>query len=105
MTSSTEHTETTGKTGQEPADAAAIEADLLSFLEAKTKAPVEPDVDLFASGAVSSMFAMELVVRLEQSYGVAIVGPDLVLDNFRTVQRMIDLVLRLRSAAAGAPGG
>lgn len=101
MTSSAEHAEA----GQGAVDAATIEADLVEFLSAKTGVEVAPDVDLFASGVVSSLFAMELVVRLEQSYGVAIVGPDLALDNFRTVQRMIELVLRLRGASAGMPGG
>lgn len=44
------------------------------------------------------MFAMELVVHLEQRYGVAILGEDLKLDNFRTVERMTSLVLRLLDA-------
>jgi methoxymalonate biosynthesis acyl carrier protein len=52
---------------------------------------------------VSSIFAMELVVHLESSYGIAILGGDLKLDNFRTVQRMTALVLRL-SADAADPG-
>ncbi|MGW1819426.1 acyl carrier protein [Streptomyces sp. NPDC002125] len=83
------------------ADAASVSADsireaLLSFLEAKTKTSISPTQDLFGSGLLSSMFAMELVVHLEQSYQIAIVGADLRLDNFRTVQSMTDLVLRLR---------
>jgi methoxymalonate biosynthesis acyl carrier protein len=45
------------------------------------------------------MFAMQLVVHLEESYDIAIIGPELKLDNFRTVQAMTDLVLRLRAAA------
>ncbi|MGX1885876.1 acyl carrier protein [Streptomyces sp. NPDC055287] len=77
-----------------------IKASLLGFLEAKTKTSISPSQDLFASGLVSSMFAMELVVHLEQNYQVAIVGADLKLDNFRTVQRMTDLVLRLRDGSA-----
>jgi methoxymalonate biosynthesis acyl carrier protein len=44
------------------------------------------------------MFAMHLVVHLEESYDIAIVGPELKLDNFRTVQAMAQLVLRLRDA-------
>jgi methoxymalonate biosynthesis acyl carrier protein len=104
MTSSAEHT------GHPPAsqgavEAAAIEADLIAVLKTKAGAPVAPDVDLFASGTISSLFAMELVVRLEQSYGVAIVGPDLAMDNFRTVQSMTELVVRLKGAPAGMPGG
>jgi len=78
----------------------AIEKDLLGFLETRTKTTVPPTQDLFATGLVSSMFAMELVVYLEQNFQVAIVGPDLKMDNFRTVERMTQLVLRLREASA-----
>ncbi|MBE9498206.1 MULTISPECIES: acyl carrier protein [Streptomyces] len=80
-------------------DAQAVERDLLSFLEARTKTSVTPTQELFASGLVSSMFAMELVVQLEKEYGISIVGTDLRLDNFRTVASMTELVLRL-----GGPG-
>ncbi|QWF85154.1 acyl carrier protein [Amycolatopsis sp. CA-230715] len=79
-----------------------IEKDLRSFLETRTKAEVPATQDLFASGLVSSMFAMELVVYLEQNFQVAIVGPDLKMDNFRTVRQMTELVLRLRDAPAAA---
>jgi methoxymalonate biosynthesis acyl carrier protein len=79
--------------------AEAIEAALLSFLAERVKSEVAPDQDLFKSGLVSSMFAMQLVVHLEESYDIAIIGPELKLDNFRTVQAMTDLVLRLRAAA------
>jgi methoxymalonate biosynthesis acyl carrier protein len=78
--------------------AEAIEQALLSFLAQCVKSPVAPDQDLFKTGLVSSMFAMQLVVHLEESYDIAIVGPELKLDNFRTVQAMTSLVLRLRSA-------
>jgi methoxymalonate biosynthesis acyl carrier protein len=74
-----------------------IKSALLSFLEGKTKTAVAADQDLFASGLVSSMFAMELVVHLEERYHISIVGPDLKLDNFRTVHSMAELVLRLRA--------
>jgi len=76
--------------------AASIEGQLLKFLTEKIKTTVEPDQDLFASGLVSSMFAMQLVVQLESSYDIAVIGPDLKLDNFRTVRAMTSLVLRLR---------
>lgn len=84
--------------GKATATAAEIEEALLRFLEEKTKGTPKPDQDLFASGLVSSMFAMELVVFLEKSYGVMIIGGDLKLDNFRTVQAMTRLVLRLRES-------
>jgi methoxymalonate biosynthesis acyl carrier protein len=75
-------------------------ADALSrFLKEKTMVTPAPDQDLFASGVASSMFAMELVVFLEQSYQVTIIGGDLKLDNFRTIEAMATMVLRLRQDA------
>ena len=77
-----------------------VESGIQGFLETRIKASIPADQDLFASGLVSSIFAMELVVHLEQAYSIAIVGPDLKLDNFRTVQTMTALVGRLQDADA-----
>jgi methoxymalonate biosynthesis acyl carrier protein len=88
-----------------PVTTEAVEEALLSFLTERVKAEVAPDQDLFASGLVSSMFAMQLVVHLEESYDIAIIGPELKLDNFRTVQAMTGLVLRLRAAAETTSDG
>ena len=78
-----------------------IESALTKFLAETIRSDVASDQDLFASGLVSSMFAMQLVVHLESAYDIAIIGPELKLDNFRTVQAMADLVLRLRASADG----
>lgn len=82
--------------------AESIQKELLGFLSERIKTEVELDQDLFGSGLVSSMFAMQLVVHIEEAYDIAIVGPDLKLDNFRTVETMTGLVLRLRDAAGPA---
>ncbi|WP_409180795.1 acyl carrier protein [Amycolatopsis sp. VS8301801F10] len=87
---------TTGETTATPRTAESLQQELLGFLSERIKTDVETDQDLFASGVVSSMFAMQLVVHLESTYGIAIVGPDLKLDNFRTVAAMTELVLRLQ---------
>jgi methoxymalonate biosynthesis acyl carrier protein len=88
-----------------PVTAAAVEGALLSFLAERIKTEVAADQDLFASGLVSSMFAMQLVVHLEEAYDIAIIGPELKLDHFRTVNAMTQLVLRLRGAADAAGDG
>lgn len=80
---------------------AAIEEKVLDFLEERTKVRWEPEMDLFESGTVSSMFAMELVVFLEGAFDIEIAGPDLKLTNFCTVRIMVDLVERLRAEDAG----
>lgn len=69
---------------------------ITAYVEAKANAPVAHDEDLAAAGVLTSMVAMEIVVFLESSFGVSIVGRDLKLDNFRTVDSMVALVARLR---------
>jgi methoxymalonate biosynthesis acyl carrier protein len=88
--------------GAAPATRDTIELEVLSLLRARLRTPVTVEQDLFADGVITSMFAMELVVQLEESFAVAIVGPDLKLANFRSVAAMADLVRRLRSGAPAA---
>jgi methoxymalonate biosynthesis acyl carrier protein len=78
-----------------PLTAETIESTLTGYLTEKTKTELTPDDDIFASGLVSSMFAMQLVVHLESTYDIAIIGAELKLDNFRTAKVMAALVLRL----------
>jgi methoxymalonate biosynthesis acyl carrier protein len=75
--------------------------ELLSFLETRTKVSWDAERDLFRTGGLSSLFAMELVMYLEKTFGIRIAGPDLRLDNFRTVNAMVELVNRLREPAPG----
>lgn len=81
------------------ATAETIADEIGHFVEAKIKSSVWKDEDLFESGLVSSLFAMELISYLEKSYAVTIEGQDLRLDNFRTVEAMAGLVLRLKGLA------
>ena len=90
--------------GRTPESTGAIEQDLVRYLESRTMTSWEPDRDLFATGGLSSLFAMELVVHLEKSFGVVIMGADLRLDNFRTVCAMAALVRRLQGRGAGGNG-
>ncbi len=87
------------------ADPEAVVAELLTFLEEQTRSPWEPETDLYRDGGLSSLFAMQLVVHLEKSYGIAIRGADLRLDNFRTVRLMSALVGRLQQAQADGRDG
>lgn len=84
---------------------AEIEQEVEDFLAGRLKTSVPRDQDLFATGLVTSMFAMELVVHLESVHGVSIIGGDLKLDNFRTVARMAELVTRLRAPAGVSSHG
>jgi methoxymalonate biosynthesis acyl carrier protein len=83
-------------TGTESAES--IRHALMDFLMQRLGTTVAVDQDLFASGLVNSMFAMELVVRVEELFDVEVIGSDLQLVNFRSVKAMTELVLRLRSS-------
>lgn len=78
-----------------------IRTNLVEFIERQAKAPVTPDLDLFGSGLVSSLFALQLVMHVESAFRVAVEAGDLKLDNFRTVDAITGLVLRLRGAGDG----
>jgi methoxymalonate biosynthesis acyl carrier protein len=58
------------------------------------------DEDLFATGYVNSMFAMQLVQFVEQEFGVEVENEDLDIDNFRSVDAIAALVEKKRAAAA-----
>ena len=55
--------------------------------------------DIFATGYVNSMFAMQLVQFVEQTFGIAIESDDLEIDNFRSVDAIGALVERKQGAS------
>jgi methoxymalonate biosynthesis acyl carrier protein len=73
----------------------AIRAKLTEFLAARTKQEITHDLDLFATGLVSSLFAMELLTHIEGAFKVTVPPEELRLDTFRTVDTMTALVLRI----------
>ena len=70
-------------------------SELISMLSNRLKTLVRPEQDLFADGMINSMFALELVVQIENKFNVAVEGRDLDMANFRSVNAMADLVHRL----------
>ena len=65
------------------------------MLSKRLKTTVRPEQDLFAEGMINSMFALELVVQIENTFNVAVEGRDLDMANFRSVNAMANLVWRL----------
>ena len=88
----TQDSETTDRTGRSRLE---VVERISSYLNRRLGVPVELDDDIYDRGLVTSMFAMELVVQLEQAFSIEIVGSDLQLANFRSVNTMTDLVLHL----------
>lgn len=56
--------------------------------------------DIFATGFVNSMFAMQLVQFVETTFGVTCESEDLELDNFRSIDALTAFVQRKQSVAA-----
>lgn len=55
---------------------------------------LQPDEDIFALGFVNSMFAMQLVLFVEQEFEINIGNEDLEFENFRTINSITNLVKR-----------
>jgi acyl carrier protein len=53
-----------------------------------------PDADLLDSGLVDSVKIVELVLELEQRFGVTLPFEDLEIEDFRTVPRLAECVAR-----------
>jgi acyl carrier protein len=58
--------------------------------------PVEGSTDLLLTGLVDSMGVVEIVGWMEERLGVEIDPVDVVLENFQTVDRMVDFAERLQ---------
>lgn len=76
---------------------------ILAFVRDRyPQAEIDEAQDIFSLGFVNSLFAMELVMFIEKTFGVTIPNEELRIDNFRTANSMADLVARL---SAGTPAG
>lgn len=64
------------------------------------QAEIDAAQDIFALGFVNSLFAMELVMFVEKTFGITIPNEELRIDNFRTANAMADLVDRLAATVA-----
>ncbi|MFL6622879.1 MAG: acyl carrier protein [Sulfurifustis sp.] len=60
------------------------------------------DTDLFDSAALDSLSFVELLVQLENEFGVKVSLADLELDNFRSIARIAVFIAAATAARAGA---
>ena len=61
---------------------------------------IEPDENLFTSGAVNSLFAMQLVLYVEKEFGIQVANEDLDFDNFKSLNAIVGFI-ESKSNAAG----
>ena len=52
--------------------------------------------DIFISGYVNSLFAMQLILFVEKTFRIKIKNEDLQIDNFRTINALARLVTEKR---------
>lgn len=55
---------------------------------------IEPDEEIFTSGLVNSLFAMQLVLFLEKAFSIKVENEDLGLENFKSLNTIADFVLQ-----------
>lgn len=68
---------------------------ILEFVRGRyPQAQISESQDIFALGFVNSLFAMELVMFIEKTFGITIPNDELKIENFRTADSMADLVGR-----------
>lgn len=61
---------------------------------------VGDDEDLFTSGLVSSLFAVQIVTWVERALGAQVGPADLDIDNFRSITAIAGFVRRKRAVPA-----
>jgi methoxymalonate biosynthesis acyl carrier protein len=63
---------------------------------------LQDDDDIFSLGFFNSLFAMQLVLFLEEEFDIIVDNIDLDLDKFRTINRMEELIREKRAPGAKA---
>ncbi|AFU02519.1 hypothetical protein O3I_022820 [Nocardia brasiliensis ATCC 700358] len=78
---------------------AELTGELLAYFGSMAARELGADEDIFALGLVNSLRSLEIVVHVEQSYGITVEVEDLELDNFRTAARAAAFVERKLSGS------
>ncbi|MFH8387806.1 acyl carrier protein [Kitasatospora sp. NPDC018058] len=80
---------------------ARIDQSVIDYLAQYSPGPVPGlDEDLFATGRVNSLFAMQLLTFLEKTFRITLTADDLDLRNFATVGKITAFVLRKQTTEA-----
>jgi len=80
-----------------PLDTDGIRGKTKGFISRHFKSyDLRDDEDIFSLGFVNSLFAMQLVIFVEKEFQMKVDDEDLQIENFRTVNALVDLVRRKR---------
>ncbi|MCK4565149.1 MAG: acyl carrier protein [Verrucomicrobia bacterium] len=53
---------------------------------------IDPDDNLFTSGVVNSLFAMQLVLFVEKEFGIQVANEDLDIENFKSLNAIVGFI-------------
>ena len=72
-----------------------VEADVLAFVRARglDHARVAADTDLIDGGLLDSLLLTDMILHIEERYGIVLDGGEVSPANFRTVDAIVGLVL------------
>lgn len=69
------------------------EEKIMAFLREKVSADaLDEDTPLLTSGLVNSLFALEIVMFVEDTFGIRLKRKDITPDNFSSVRRIAETV-------------
>lgn len=57
-----------------------------------SNAEIGPDENLFASGLINSLFAMQLVLYVEKEFGIQVANEDLDMENFKSLNAIVGFI-------------
>ena len=84
-------------------DETEIRAKIRAFILASIHLPdLTDDDNLFESGIVNSLFAVELMTFLEKTFGIEVTPDDLEIANFQSIDASADFVVRKRAQPSAA---
>ena len=75
-----------------------VRARIRAFITSAVSLPnLDDEADLFASGIVNSLFAVQLMTFIEKTFAIEVGMDDLDMENFKSVQATSLFVMRKRS--------
>ncbi len=76
-------------------DETAIRARIRAFILASIHVPdLADDDNLFESGIVNSLFAVQLMTFIEKTFGIEVTADDLEIANFKSIEAAAGFVVR-----------
>ena len=79
-----------------------VTSQILAFISGRyPQVEISSTDNIFQIGFVNSLFAMELVMFIEKTFGVTVPNDELRIENFSSAQSMTELVDRLTPATVG----